>query len=144
MATVYYNENDEESIYDNYLLCVESLIFQMPRSYTAIKSRDDKHLQENAIKEEINSFSKKKKKIPGLWYQNQTIEILSIVSEYVSTVKNDEFGKPWKFKVRLVARGFSQKYLIDYNETFALVARIASFRYQLQRMNLICLFTIWM
>lgn len=34
-----------------------------------------------------------------------------------------------RYKARLVARGFSQEYLTDYNETFAPVARIASFRF---------------
>ena len=43
--------------------------------------------------------------------------------------KNDKFGNPIKYKARLVARGFSKEYLIDYNETFAPVARISSFHF---------------
>ncbi len=42
-------------------------------------------------------------------------------------MKPDEFGNPVKFKAKLVARGFSQQYLVDYDETFN-EARISSFR----------------
>ena len=35
---------------------------------------------------------------------------------------------PAKLKARLVARGFTQRYRINYEETHALVARIASIR----------------
>ena len=42
-------------------------------------------------------------------------------------IKNDEFGNPIRYKACLAARGFSQEYLIDYNETFATGARISSF-----------------
>lgn len=34
-----------------------------------------------------------------------------------------------------MARGFSQEYLVDYNETFAPVARISSFRFILAFSN---------
>jgi len=36
---------------------------------------------------------------------------------------------PDRYKARLVARGFTQKYQIDYDETFASVAKISSFRH---------------
>ncbi len=51
------------------------------------------------------------------------------------TIKPDEFGNPIRFKARLVARGFSQQYLVDYDETFAPVARISSFRLMLAFAN---------
>ena len=49
-------------------------------------------------------------------------------NKWVFTIKPDELGNPARYKARVVARGFTQQYLIDYNETFAPVARIASFR----------------
>ena len=51
--------------------------------------------------------------------------------KWIFTIKNYEFGNPLKYKARPVARGFSQEYLIDYDETFAPVARITSFRFLL-------------
>lgn len=53
----------------------------------------------------------------------------------VFTIKNDENGHPIKYKARLVARGFSQKYLLDYDETFAPVAKITTFRFLLAFSN---------
>lgn len=99
---------------------------KIPKSYKEIELRDDlKHLWQNAIADEINSL-----------IQNNTWIIVSkpanrnIVScKWLFNIKNDEFGKPVKYKARLVARGFSQEYLTDYNETFAPVARISSFRF---------------
>lgn len=58
-----------------------------------------------------------------------------IVHKWVFTIKNDEFGYPLRYKARLVARGFSQQYLVDYDETFAPVARMASFRFILAFAN---------
>ena len=37
-------------------------------------------------------------------------------------------GSPLKYKARLVAKGFSQVQGIDYNKTFALVAKMDSIR----------------
>ena len=55
--------------------------------------------------------------------------------KWVFAIKPDEFGNPARYKARLVARGFSQQYLVDYNETFAPVARITSFRLLLSFAN---------
>jgi hypothetical protein len=37
-------------------------------------------------------------------------------------------GKVERYKARLVARGYSQTYSIDYDETFALVAKMSTMR----------------
>lgn len=50
-------------------------------------------------------------------------------SRWVFSVKHDELGNPIRYKARLVARGFTKRYQIDYEETFAPVARISSFRF---------------
>ena len=55
--------------------------------------------------------------------------------KWVFAIKNDDFGNPIKYKARLVARGFCQEYLMDYNETFAPVARISSFRFIIAFVN---------
>ena len=80
---------------------------------------------ENAIKDEIDSLLTN-----NTWTLVTKPENRNIVDcKWIFTIKNDEFGNPVKYKARVVARGFSQEYLIDYNETFAPVARISSFRF---------------
>lgn len=51
--------------------------------------------------------------------------------KWVLSFKTDSDGNLCKYKARLVARGFSLKYLLDYDETFAPVARITTFRIML-------------
>jgi len=42
--------------------------------------------------------------------------------------KYDQHGKVDKFEARLVAKGFSQKYSLDYEETYSPVVRFTSIR----------------
>ena len=49
-------------------------------------------------------------------------------SKWVFKIKFDADGSNFKYKVILVSKGYSQLYNIDYNETFALVAKMDSIR----------------
>ena len=51
---------------------------------------------------------------------------LVVTSKWIYKVKFSVDGSVEKCKARFVARGFSQKEGIDYDETFALVARYSS------------------
>jgi hypothetical protein len=52
----------------------------------------------------------------------------AISCKWIFKVKLDQSGKVDCYKARLVARGYSQEYLLDYNETFAPVVRFNSIR----------------
>lgn len=110
---------------DDYLMCAQSILCKVPNSLQEIKTRDDRAQWEGAINDELNSLLLNK-----TWTLVPRPDNKNIVDcKWIFSIKNDEFGKPLRYKARLVARGFSQEYLIDYNETFAPVARIASFRF---------------
>lgn len=52
-----------------------------------------------------------------------------IRSKWVYKTKRNDAGEILRYKARLVAKGCSQKYGIDYNETYSPVVRYASIRY---------------
>ena len=49
-------------------------------------------------------------------------------SEWIYNIKHTVDGSIEKYKARFIAQGFSQKEGIDYEETFAFVARYTSIR----------------
>ena len=48
--------------------------------------------------------------------------------KWIYKIKTPSDGSIERYKSRLIAKGFTQEYEIDYWETFALVARISSVR----------------
>jgi hypothetical protein len=59
-----------------------------------------------------------------MWFQDHKRR----QSKWIYKKKNSVDGSIEKYKARFVARGFSQKEGIDYEETFAPVARYTSIR----------------
>jgi len=51
-----------------------------------------------------------------------------ISNKWIYKVKNNSVGDIEKYKVRLVAKGFAQKYNVDYEETFALMEKMSTVR----------------
>ena len=79
---------------------------------------------EFAIKEEYDSLMKN-----GAWELVEAPPGRNIVTcKWVFKAKRDAEGRIVRFKARLVARGFTQAYGIDYLETYAPVAKLTTYR----------------
>ena len=101
--------------------------------YTALATLHEPHtyreastdpLWQIAMKEELDALSK-----------NHTWDLVtlppgkSVVGcKWIYKIKTRSDGSIERYKARLVAKGFTQEYEIDYEETFAPVARISSVR----------------
>nr|GEZ80352.1 retrovirus-related Pol polyprotein from transposon TNT 1-94 [Tanacetum cinerariifolium] len=74
----------------------------------------------DAMQEEINEFERLQ-----VWeLVSCSDKIMLIKLKWIYKVKTDEFGEILKNKAKLVAHGFKQKEGIDFEESFASVARI--------------------
>ena len=95
-----------------------------PRSLAEAKKRPDWPLWEKAIEEELATL-----KDAGTWEVVDVPKGVNIVgSKWVFRAKKDVAGNVVRYKARLVAQGFSQVPGVDYFDTFAPVARLASIR----------------
>ena len=95
-----------------------------PRSLTEAKHRPYWPLREKAIEEELETLHK-----AGTWELTEAPQGANIVgSKWVFRAKKDAAGNVIHYKARLVAQGFSQVPGVDYFDTFAPVAKLASIR----------------
>ena len=78
----------------------------------------------NAMMEELEAL--KKNKTWELTYLPNGKN--AVGCKWIYSVKQNAEGKVERYKARLVARGYSQTYGIDYDETFAPVAKMSTVR----------------
>ncbi|KAE8211922.1 hypothetical protein CF319_g9305, partial [Tilletia indica] len=111
-----------------------------PLTYDEALSRPEPERQEwiDAIQREFNSLIKN-----GTLEEVIVPEGVNVVStKHVFKTKYDANGHFIKRKDRCVARGFTQEYGVDYNETYAPVARMTSLRIFLV-MVIVHSFVVW-
>jgi hypothetical protein len=97
---------------------------ELEPSYEEARKRSDWPQWQAAIEVELANL-----KEAGTWEIVERPQNINVVdSKWVFRMKKDAKGNVVKWKARLVARGFTQIYGVDYFETFAPVARLASIR----------------
>ncbi|RDB21868.1 Retrovirus-related Pol polyprotein from transposon TNT 1-94 [Hypsizygus marmoreus] len=93
-------------------------------SYSEAKKRPDWPKWEEAIKVELENLKQN-----GTWELVERPAGVNVVDcKWVLRIKKNAAGEIEKYKARLVARGFTQIHGVDFYETYAPVARLASFR----------------
>lgn len=104
------------------LVANSSILFE-PQTFKQAINCSEKGKWEEAMKEELDSIEK-----------NNTWSLVDLPKDrkaigckWVFKVKRNENGQH-RYKARLVAQGFTQKYGVDYDEVFAPVARSETFR----------------
>lgn len=95
-----------------------------PKTFREAMSSTQKNEWKNAMMEEIESIENNGTWTPTDLPSNRK----SVGSKWVFKLKRDENGKIVRYKARLVAQGFTQKYGVDYDEVFAPVARSTTLR----------------
>jgi hypothetical protein len=111
---------DDYEVYE----CEEIHIEGDPTSYEESMSRPDASKWQEAMEDEMKSMSTNR-----VWDLEEIPKGAKTVGcKWVYKIKYDFKGNIEKYKGRLVAKGYTQREGIDYNETFSLVSCKDSFR----------------
>ena len=97
-----------------------------PKSIEECRQRDDWPKWKDAIEAELNSLSKHEVFCPIVLTPDG---VKPVGYKWVFVRKRDATNKVVRYKVRLVAQGFSQRPGIDYEETYSPVVDATTFRY---------------
>lgn len=109
---------------DYYVYSTGEVSLFEPKTFEEAMSCPEKERWMLAMTEELNSIESN-----DSWEEvNLPLGRKAIGSKWVFKIKLDEKGQIARYKARLVAQGFSQKFGIDYDEVFAPVARSTTFR----------------
>nr|GEU40614.1 retrovirus-related Pol polyprotein from transposon TNT 1-94 [Tanacetum cinerariifolium] len=97
------------------------LTFVKPKTYKDVLTQS---CWIEAMQEELNEFERLK-----VWeLEPRPDKVMVITLKWIYKVKLDELGGILKNKAQLVARGYQQEEGIDFEESFALVARLEAIR----------------
>lgn len=112
-------------------MCAESFINDVPTNLEKAKTRADYVHWKNAIDNEISALERN-----HTWTLVKRPENAYIIdSKWIFKLKRDHNNQVDKYKARLVARGFKQRNGLDFEETYAPVARLTTIRSLLAVIN---------
>lgn len=104
-------------------LNAEHFVSDTPKSNADIEGRSDSMQWYNAVKIELNSLMKNKS-----WnFVEQPSGISVVDSKWEFKRRLDVNGNPGEYKARVVARGFSQRKVLDFEEAYSPVFRIETY-----------------
>lgn len=116
-----FRERKRPQLYSNYVALVSNIIDVEPSNYEEVA---EKKVWKDAMVEEYQSIMKN-----DVWdIVLRPKEKYVVTSKWIYKIKHATGDSIGKYKARFVDRGFSQKEGIDYEETFASVARYTSIR----------------
>jgi len=114
-------KREEMSEEEKQIMCTNN---NDPKSYNEAVNGDESGAWLGAINEELQAHNKNK-----TWSViTRPLNINIVSTKWIFTKKRDENGRVKRYKARLVARGFTQQYGIDYRETFAPVLKSKSLK----------------
>ena len=115
-------------------MSAEDIGIEEPNSYSEAIRSDNYQDWINAMKDEMDSLTKNK-----TWTLVQKLKGRKIIGcKWIFKRKEGIPGvEPSRFKARLVARGFSQREGIDFNEIFSPVVKHSSIRILLVMVSLL-------
>jgi hypothetical protein len=108
------------SRYKSFIAALDSTL-PIPRDWQEAKQYPE---WKAAMIEEMTSLDKNNTWVLTTLPPNKRV----VGCKWVFTVKQNSEGKVERYKARLVAKGYSQAYGVDYNETFAPVAKMNTIR----------------
>lgn len=108
-----------------------NMVCTEPKTYNQAISGNDRTNWMSAMKDEINSLHEN-----GTWELiDLPRDVKPIGCKWLYKIKTDENGNTVRYKARLVAQGYSQKYGSDYDQVFAPVAKLTTLRIVLSLAN---------
>ena len=108
---------------EHVLTVVKASSVPTPRNYSEAMTSSHSNDWKQAVKRELDSMRTKR-----VWEVVPRTKQKPIGMRWVFKAKQDEHGNVIKFKGRLVAKGFAQRYGIDFFDVWAPVARYTTIR----------------
>lgn len=116
-----FTQSKQPQRYTGYMALITELVYTEPSSW---KEATSQQVWQDSMVEEFSSILKN-----NVWEIVPQPKSKSIIGPcWMNKVKHGAYGSVENYKVKFVAKGFSQIKGIDYDETFALVARYSSIK----------------